>query len=58
LVPLLNRIEADESLPVLARELFAIQATEYGQLQAQIDEVDTKDPPRNNGIGVTRTTHE
>jgi transposase len=42
LVPLLNRIEADESLPVLARELFAIQATEYGQLQAQIDEVDTK----------------
>jgi transposase len=42
LVPLLDRIEADESLPVLARELFAIQATEYGQLQAQIDEVDTK----------------
>jgi transposase len=42
LVPLLDRIEADESLPVMARELFAIQATEYGQLQAQIDEVDTK----------------
>jgi transposase len=42
LVPLLDRIAVDESVPVLARELFAIQATEYGQLQAQIDEVDTK----------------
>jgi transposase len=42
LVPLLERIEIEESLPALARELFAIQAKEYGQLQAQIDEVDTK----------------
>ena len=42
LVPLLDRIQADESLPVLARELFAIQAKEYAQLQAQIDEVDAK----------------
>ena len=42
LVPLFERIEADESLPVLARELFAIQAKEYVQLQAQIDEVDAK----------------
>jgi transposase len=42
LAPLLDRIEADESLPALARELFAIQAKEYEQLQAQIDEVDTK----------------
>ena len=42
LVPLLARLQADESLPVLARELFAIQATEYAQLQAQIDEVDAK----------------
>jgi transposase len=42
LVPLLERIAADESLPVMARELFAIQAREYEQLQAQIDEVDTK----------------
>ena len=42
LVPLLERIEADESLPALARELFAIQAKEYAQLQAQIDEVDAK----------------
>ena len=42
LVPLLDRIQADESLPFLARELFAIQAKEYTQLQAQIDEVDAK----------------
>ena len=42
LVPLLERIQADESLPTLARELFAIQATEYAQLQVQIDEVDAK----------------
>ena len=42
LVPLLERIEADESLPTLAPELFAIQAKEYAQLQAQIDEIDTK----------------
>ena len=42
LVPLLERIEADESLPPLARELFAIQAKEYAQVQGQIDEVDAK----------------
>ena len=42
LVPLLERIQADESLPALARELFALQAKEYAQLQAQIDEVDAK----------------
>ena len=29
LVPLLDRLQADESLPVLARELFALQAKEY-----------------------------
>jgi len=40
--PLLERIQADESLPVLARELFAVQAEEYAQLQAQIAEVDAK----------------
>ena len=40
--PLLERIQADESLPALARELFAVQAEEYAQLQAQIDEVDAK----------------
>jgi transposase len=42
LVPLLERIQADESLPALARELFAMQAKEYAQLQAQIDEVDAE----------------
>ena len=42
LVPLLERIQADESLPVLARDLFAIQAREYARLQGQIGEVDAK----------------
>jgi transposase len=41
-MPLLARIQADDSLPILARELFAIQATEYTQLQAQIDDVEAK----------------
>ena len=40
--PLLDRIQADESLPSLARELFAAQANEYTQLQARIDEVEAK----------------
>src|SRR4051794_35101348 len=40
--PLLERIRIDESLPALARELFAALAKEYAQLQAQIDEVDAK----------------
>src|SRR5712691_4817270 len=42
LTPLLERIHADESLPALARELFATQAQEYAQLQAQIDQVDAR----------------
>jgi len=42
LVPLLERIQADESLPALARELFATQAKEYEQLQAQIAEADAQ----------------
>jgi transposase len=40
--PLFARIQADESLPALARKLFAAQAKEYEQLQAQIDDVDAK----------------
>ena len=40
--PLLDRIQADESLPSLARELFAAQAKEYAQLHAQIVEVEAK----------------
>ena len=35
-------MQADETLPGLARELFAVHAKEYAQLQAQIDEVDAK----------------
>src|SRR5208283_3040012 len=42
LAPLLERIQADETLPALARELFASQAKEYEQLQAQIDDVEAK----------------
>jgi transposase len=42
LIPLLERAEVDDRLPLLARELFAIQAKDYAQLQAQIDEVDAK----------------
>jgi transposase len=42
LAPLLARIQSDESLPGLARELFATHAQEYAQLQAQIDEVEGK----------------
>src|ERR1700752_4923325 len=42
LLPLLDHSEADGCLPALARELFPIQAKEYVQLQAQIDEVDAK----------------
>ena len=40
--PLLERIQADESLPSLARELFAIQAEDLMQLQAQIGELNAK----------------
>lgn len=40
--PLLERIQADESVPDLARELFAAQAEEYAQLQAQIAEVSAR----------------
>src|ERR1700737_1750691 len=37
LAPLLDRIQADESLPVLARELLAIHAKGYAQFRAQIE---------------------
>jgi len=42
LVPLLERLQADESLPGLARELFAIQAKEYARLQEGIAAVEAK----------------
>jgi len=41
-VPLLDRLQADEHLPALARELFALHAGEHAQLRAQIDEVEVK----------------
>ena len=42
LAPLLERILADESLPELARELFASQAEEYAQPQVQIADIEAK----------------
>ena len=42
LKPLLARLQGDESLPALARELFTAQAKEYAQLQEQIYEIDAK----------------
>ena len=42
LEPLLERIQADASLPALARALFADQAKEYARLHRQIDAVDAK----------------
>jgi transposase len=38
----LSESKAMKSLPALARELFASQAEEYIQLQAQIDDIDAK----------------
>ena len=40
--PLLARIAADETLPALARELFAIQDQDYRRLQKELEEVDAK----------------
>jgi transposase len=42
LAPLLARLQADESLPALARDLFASQAEEYGQLEARLEVVEAK----------------
>jgi transposase len=39
---LLERIATDEELPDLARRLFAMQATEYAQLQAEIEKVEAE----------------
>lgn len=40
--PLLERLAGDESLPVLARELFAQHAKEYAQLQARLQEIEAR----------------
>ena len=42
LAPLLERIRKDETLPILARELFTVHQEEHRRLQSQIDEVDAK----------------
>lgn len=40
--PLLARIAADESLPALAREVFAVEGLEYARLDAQLRVIDAK----------------
>lgn len=40
--PLLERIATDETLPELARELFASHAREYRQLERQVEEIEAK----------------
>lgn len=40
--PLLVRLQADATLPPLARELFASHAKEYAQLQAQLEAIEAK----------------
>ena len=40
--PLLERIAADETVPDLARELFALQRREYAQLEREIEIVELK----------------
>ena len=40
--PLLRRLQADEALPVLARELFAEPAREYAELKARLQAVDAR----------------
>ena len=42
IAPLLDRIATDETLPEMARELFAIHAREYVQLQAEIEKVEAR----------------
>ncbi|GLS31398.1 transposase [Mesorhizobium albiziae] len=40
--PLLERIAADENLPELGRALFALHATEYARLQAELETIEAK----------------
>lgn len=42
LVPLLAILATDESIPALARDLFASQANEFTQMRAKIGEIDAK----------------
>jgi transposase len=38
--PLIERVAAEPTLPELAREMFAVLATEYGALQARLRALD------------------
>ena len=40
--PLLADISADEALPIMARELFAMHGREYAQLQAELKVIETR----------------
>ena len=40
--PLLSRIAQDETVPALARELFALQGKNYAQLQGELKTIDAK----------------
>jgi transposase len=40
--PLLEHIATDETLPAMARELFAIHGKEYGQLQVRLEEIEAR----------------
>jgi transposase len=40
--PLFERIAADEALPELARDLFALQAVQYAQLQVRLEAVEAR----------------
>ncbi len=42
IAPLLDRIAADETLPKMARDLFALHAHEFAHMQAEIEKVETR----------------
>lgn len=42
IAPLLSRLQADEAVPDLAREMFAEHAEEYAQLEARLAAIDAK----------------
>ncbi|MBP6380886.1 MAG: IS110 family transposase [Sphingorhabdus sp.] len=42
IAPLLDRIAADETLPEMARDLFALHAHEFAHMQAEIEKVETR----------------